>query len=171
MKTYMKKNLTALFLFTSLLTINTVCGEEEVPRRLKVLDVKPAEQREWVNHVIPLPHEISIDKKAVPAEIMKLEDAIIRTRKQILKIQQEIAKEMDREHAEIFDAHLMVIEDRTLIEEIIRRTKKEHLNVEYIFSDVLKKYTAAFSKIDDEYLRERVADIHDVTRRVIRNLT
>lgn len=106
----------------------------------------------------------------IPNEIMRLEEALTRTRAQILKIQREIAGEMGREHAEIFDAHLMVIEDRTLIEEIIGRIKSEKLNVEYIFAEVLKKYTAAFSKIGDEYLRERVADINDVGRRILRNL-
>jgi phosphoenolpyruvate-protein phosphotransferase (PTS system enzyme I) len=112
----------------------------------------------------------AVSKKDIPHEIMRFEDALIKTRKQILKIQREIAAEMDRSHAEIFDAHLMVIEDRTLIEEIIGRLKKEQLNVEYIFSHVLKKYTSAFSKIGDSYLKERVADISDVGRRILRNL-
>ena len=111
-----------------------------------------------------------IDEKAIPNEIMRLEDALTRTRAQVLKIQHEISEEMGREHAEIFDAHLMVIEDRTLIEEIISRLKSEKCNVDYIFADVLKKYTSAFSKIGDEYLRERVTDINDVGRRILRNL-
>src|SRR3989344_7900345 len=99
----------------------------------------------------------AIDSKAIPGEIMRLEDALTRTRAQVLKIKHEISHEMGREHAEIFDAHLMVIEDRTLIEEIISRIKTQRFNVEYIFMEVLKKYTAAFSKIGDEYLRERIA--------------
>ena len=106
----------------------------------------------------------------IPNEIMRLEDALTRTRAQIIQIQHEISQEMGREHAEIFDAHLMVIEDRTLIEDIISRLKNEKLNVEFIFADVLKKYTTAFSKIGDEYLRERVADINDVGKRILRNL-
>jgi phosphotransferase system enzyme I (PtsI) len=111
-----------------------------------------------------------IEERAIPNEIMRLEDALTRTRAQVLKIKHEISQEMGREHAEIFDAHLMVIEDRTLLEEIISRLKSEKLNVEHIFVEVLKKYTSAFSKIGDEYLRERVADINDVGRRILRNL-
>lgn len=111
-----------------------------------------------------------IDEKAIPNEIMRLEDALTRTRAQILKIQHQMSEEMGREHAEIFDAHLMVIEDRTLIEEIISRIRTEKICVEYIFSQVLKKYTAAFSRIGDEYLRERLVDINDVARRILRNL-
>lgn len=112
----------------------------------------------------------AIEPREIPNEIMRLEDALTRTRAQILQIQHEITQEMGRQHAEIFDAHLMVIEDRTLIEEIISRLKSEKLSVEYIFLTVLKKYTTAFSKIGDEYLRERVADINDVGRRILRNL-
>ncbi|MCK5180664.1 MAG: phosphoenolpyruvate--protein phosphotransferase, partial [Candidatus Omnitrophica bacterium] len=69
-----------------------------------------------------------------------------------------------------FDAHLLVLEDRTLIEEVIKRIKSEKLSSEYIFSEVLKKYIKIFSAIEDEYLRERVGDVNDVGRRVLKNL-
>ncbi|MBF0253731.1 MAG: phosphoenolpyruvate--protein phosphotransferase [Candidatus Omnitrophica bacterium] len=111
-----------------------------------------------------------VDEAAVPNEIMRFEDALTRTRAQILKIQNQITKELGREHAEIFDAHLMLIEDRTLIEEVIGQLKKTRLSVEYVFSQALRKYTAALAKVGDEYLRERVADINDVGRRILRNL-
>jgi len=57
----------------------------------------------------------------------------MQTRADILKIQEKISKEMDSKHAEIFSAHLLVLEDRMLIEEVITRVKKEKLAVEYIF--------------------------------------
>jgi len=111
-----------------------------------------------------------IQESSIPNEIMRFEEALTKTRAQVLKIQRQIGDEMGQEHAKIFDAHLMVIEDRTLIEEVINRLKTQKLNVEYIFAEVLKKYTSAFSKIDDEHLRERVADISDVGKRILRNL-
>ena len=81
-----------------------------------------------------------------------------------------IAQEMGQEEAQIFDAHLLVLEDRMLIEEVISRLKKDQVNVPFIFSEVLKKYIQAFSKIEDEYLRERIADLNDVGKRILRNL-
>jgi len=111
-----------------------------------------------------------ITPEEVPTEIMRFEEALTHTRSQILKIQHQITKELGREHAEIFDAHLMLIEDRTLVEEVISELKKTHLTVEYIFVQALKKYTTALSKVNDEYLRERVADLNDVGRRIIKNL-
>lgn len=112
-----------------------------------------------------------ITAEQVPAEIQRFEEALTRTRAQILKIQHQITQELGREHAEIFDAHLMLIEDRTLIEEVILGLKTQLLTVEYVFSQALKKYTTALSGVNDEYLRERVADVNDVSRRILKNLT
>ncbi len=111
-----------------------------------------------------------ISDEELPFEIARFEEALIQTRTEILKIQKGIEKELGTEHSEIFDAHLLVLEDRALIEEVISRLKKEKCNVDYIFSKVLEKYTAVFSNINDEYLRERLADIQDVGRRILKNL-
>ncbi|MDD5594771.1 MAG: phosphoenolpyruvate--protein phosphotransferase [Candidatus Omnitrophica bacterium] len=106
----------------------------------------------------------------IPLQIQLFEEALIKTRREIIDLQKRIATEMGQEEAQIFDAHLLVLEDRMLIEEVISRLKKEHLNVAFIFSEVLKKYIEVFSKIEDEYLKERIADINDVGRRILRNL-
>ncbi|MDP3787255.1 MAG: phosphoenolpyruvate--protein phosphotransferase [Candidatus Omnitrophota bacterium] len=111
-----------------------------------------------------------IVERDLPKEIARFEEALIRTRQEILGIQERISEQLGIKHAEIFNAHLLVLEDRTLIEEVISRLKKELLCVEYIFDDVLKKYIDVFSKVEDEYLRERVADIRDVCKRVLRQL-
>ncbi len=113
-------------------------------------------------------HIVSENKLAV--EISRFEDALIKTRSEILEIQKQISKEMGVEHAEIFNAHLLVLEDRMLIEEVINKIRKEKVNVEHAFVVVIKKYADIFSKMDDEYLRERLADIQDVGKRIIRNL-
>ena len=106
----------------------------------------------------------------IPLEITRFEEALIKTRFEILDIQKKISKEMGVEHAEIFNAHLLVLEDRMLIEEVINKIKRERVNVEFAFSEVLKRYADIFSKMDDEYLRERLVDIQDVGKRIIRNL-
>ncbi|MBI1870106.1 MAG: phosphoenolpyruvate--protein phosphotransferase [Chlamydiae bacterium] len=110
------------------------------------------------------PHELS-------KEIARFEEALGATRKEILNIQKQIEEKLGVEHAQIFDAHLMVLEDRTLIEEVIKRLEKERLNVEHIFQQVIRKYSDIFSQINDEYLKERSSDVRDVGRRVLHNLT
>ncbi len=119
--------------------------------------------------------EFSIAKKeikdsGIPKEIARFEEALIKTRAEILGIRDKISQEMGKKHGDIFNAHLLVIEDRALIEEVIGRIKKEKLTCDTIFSHVLKKYIQSFLKIDDEYLRERVSDITDVGKRIMRHL-
>jgi len=111
-----------------------------------------------------------ISEKQLPEEINRFQDALIRTRSEILKIKDKISKEIGMEHGEIFSAHLLVLEDTMLIEEVIAKMKKDKICVEYVFLEILKKYINTFSKMNDEYLRERISDINDVGKRVLRNL-
>lgn len=106
----------------------------------------------------------------IPTQIQLFEEALIQTRREIIELQKRISADMGQDEAQIFDAHLLVLEDRMLIEEVISRLKKEQLNVAYIFSEVLKKYIEVFLRIEDEYLKERAADINDVGKRILRNL-
>jgi phosphotransferase system enzyme I (PtsI) len=111
-----------------------------------------------------------ITPSKIPDEIGRFEAALIQTRMQILEMQQRIAESIGAKDAGIFDAHLLVVEDRTLIDEVLRKLEAELCNVEWIFQEVASNYAETLSQIDDPYLRERALDIHDVTRRVIRNL-
>lgn len=111
-----------------------------------------------------------IQEDQIPLQIQLFEEALIKTRREIIELQKKISTEIGQEEAEIFDAHLLVLEDRLLIEEVISRLKKDCINVAYIFSEVLKKYIEVFSKIEDEYLKERIADINDVGKRILRHL-
>lgn len=111
-----------------------------------------------------------IDAAQIPDEIARFESALIQTRVQILEMQQQIAEAIGAKDAGIFDAHLLVVEDQTLIDEVLRKLEADHCNVEFVFQEVASRYVESLSKIDDPYLRERALDIQDVTRRVIRNL-
>ena len=106
----------------------------------------------------------------VTDEISRFETALIQTRMQILEMQQRIAESIGAKDAAIFDAHLLVVEDRTLIDEVLRKLETDLCNVEWIFQEVATRYAETLNKIDDPYLRERALDIQDVTKRVVRNL-
>ena len=112
----------------------------------------------------------NITEAEIPLEIQLFEEALIKTRREIIELQKRIGLEMGKDEAQIFDAHLLVLEDRMLIEEVISRLKQDKLNVAFIFQEVLKKYVSIFEKIEDEYLKERISDINDVGKRVLRNL-
>src|SRR6516225_6436864 len=116
------------------------------------------------------PPKRRIEESDIASEIVRFESALIGTRAQILEMQQRIAEAIGAKDASIFDAHLLVVEDRTLIDEVLRTLEREKYNVEFVFAEVANRYARTLSEIDDPYLRERAFDIHDVTRRVIRNL-
>ncbi len=116
----------------------------------------------------PVVRHIAEDE--IPQEIARFEEALIATRAQILEMQERIAESIGAKDASIFDAHLLVVEDRTLIDEVLRTLQRDQLNVESVFGKVAGRYAKTLSEIDDPYLRERALDIHDVTRRVIHNL-
>src|ERR1051326_226815 len=111
-----------------------------------------------------------IASSQVPDEISRFEAALIQTRMQILEMQQRIAESIGAKDAAIFDAHLLVVEDRTLIDEVLRKLETDLCNVEWVFQEVATRYAETRNRIDDPYLRERALDIQDVTKRVIRNL-
>ncbi len=110
-----------------------------------------------------------ITDEEIPSEIAKFEEALIKTRQEILELQKTLSQK-GASSAKIFEAHLLLLEDRMLIEEVIKELKEKKLCVEYIFSQVLKKYINAFSQMGDSYIRERTADVSDVGRRILKHL-
>ncbi len=123
----------------------------------------------YIQSDIEIPsYHIDEDKRV--DEIARLEHALLVTRQQIQKIQDEVEKNLGTEEARIFDAHLLVLEDQALISETIREFETSALNIESCFNRVSQRYIKAFDEIDDEYLRERAGDIRDVAQRVLQNL-
>lgn len=112
----------------------------------------------------------SVDADKRIEEIARFEHALLITRQQIQKIQDEVEKNLGADEARIFDAHLLVLEDQALISETIREFETTSKNIETCFNKVSQRYIKAFDEIDDEYLRERAGDIRDVTQRVLQNL-
>ncbi len=88
-------------------------------------------------------HEISETETA--REIQRLEQALTRTRQQILEVQRKVGQKMGDKHASIFDAHLLVLEDPTLIDEVTRVIQEQKINAEHAFQHVAEKYAATLS--------------------------
>ncbi len=103
-------------------------------------------------------------------EIARFEEALTRTRTEILGIRRRLSNQIGRESSDIFTAHLLILEDRTLIEDVIEVIKEKKVAAEYAFATVIQRYFQAFSQINDEYLKERIADVRDVGRRLLGNL-
>jgi phosphotransferase system enzyme I (PtsI) len=112
-----------------------------------------------------------ITEEQIGSEISRLEAALLETRGQILEMQKQIASDIGSKDAAIFDAHLLVVDDTTIYSEVVRKLEEDLLNVERVYFEVTDRYAKSLAQIDDPYLRERAHDLHDVTRRVLRNLS
>src|ERR1017187_1002316 len=103
-------------------------------------------------------------------EVNRLQKALLQTRHEILEVQRQVTTAMGASEGGIFDAHLLVLEDRTLIDEVVRLIEEQKVNAEHAFHTVAERYAATLAAIADEYLRERAGDMRDVTARVLNNL-
>ncbi len=117
----------------------------------------------------PLP-EYAIPPENVPREMIRLEAALIETRRQLHEIQQRVGEAMGVESAGIFEAHLHVVDDPSFVDEVYRGVRDRLRNIEKVLMDVAERYAETLLQMEDDYLRERAADIRDVTRRILRNL-
>ncbi len=77
---------------------------------------------------------------------------------------------MGDEYAQIFEAHAMMVSDASFSDKVIQKIEEEQVNAEWAVAEVSEELQARFASFDDEYLRERVADVKDVADRVMTNL-
>lgn len=117
----------------------------------------------------PLP-EYAVPAENVPREMLRLEAALIETRRQLHDIQKRVGEAMGSESAGIFDAHLQAVDDPSFVDEVYREVRGKRKNVETVLFGVAERYAQTLLQMDDDYLRERAADVRDVTRRILRNL-
>lgn len=115
--------------------------------------------------------ERAISEVEIAREIARFEEALISTRRQLHEIQRQVSEAIGQESASIFDAHLLVVDDRSLVEEVIRGLSAQKKNVEAVLRVVADRYAQALLRVEDDYLRERAVDVRDVTRRILRNLS
>lgn len=108
-----------------------------------------------------------ISESEVSAELKRFEQALVDTRHQILEVQRRLTEGLGAKDASIFDAHLLVLEDPTLIDEVTKLIEERRFTADYAFQQVSDKYIKTLSSIDDEYLCERAADMRDVVTRVL----
>ncbi|WPC23483.1 phosphoenolpyruvate--protein phosphotransferase [Brachyspira hyodysenteriae] len=108
--------------------------------------------------------------KEVTSEQAKLLEARNKTKEQLQKIRETTAKKVSEEKAAIFDAHITLLEDEDLLEEVNNIIADDKVCAEYALSQGIETYTKMLSEVEDEYLRERAGDLVDISDRWIRNI-
>ena len=117
--------------------------------------------------------ELVIEKKTIEnidEEIQKLESAVKVSKEELTKLKEKALAELGEHEAEIFEAHLLVLEDPELIGSAISKIRDEKVNADYALNEIKEMFVAMFESMDNEYMRERAADIKDVTNRVLRHI-
>jgi len=112
----------------------------------------------------------SVPPSSVDSEMRRLKKAVERTKVELLQLKQEVKGNMGEEHAFIFDAHRLILEDKSLFESIKNTIRQEKVRVEWALSEVNQKYQELFDAIADDYFRQRKSDVSDVLARVSANL-
>ena len=116
-----------------------------------------------------VPHRV-ITEGEITEELKRLEQSIVTTRKQLTKLHQSLREQVDSQDADIFEAHLLVLEDQALIDETTKLVECDLCNVEYAYQKVTNKYAKALESMEDDYLRERAVDLRDVSTRLLSHL-
>lgn len=112
----------------------------------------------------------SIDSEQVAGETERLKAAIHRTEDQLKKIKEEIGKKVGTDHSFIFEAHLFILQDESLISRIKEIIKKDKTKAERAISKVYEEYSKMFESIEDEYFKQREYDLKDVLSKLYLNL-
>lgn len=123
----------------------------------------------YLQKVLDVP-SYDLRPEAIDAEIERFDQAILQTRKEITAVRHKVAASLGEGEARIFDAHLMVLEDGALLDEVNSELRSTNKNVESCYHQIAERYISFFSSMEDEYLKDRVTDIRDVSRRLLQNL-
>jgi len=111
-----------------------------------------------------------VEASAQEEEISRFMNALEQTKDQVRQIRDDVAKNLGEKEAGIFDAHMLVLEDKALIDDVCKEVKESGDNVEQCVYRVTEKYQSFFEQLEDQYLRERASDLRDISSRLLRNL-
>jgi phosphotransferase system enzyme I (PtsI) len=121
------------------------------------------------------PQEIVIPKKMlqtaqIESELERFQTALQEVRTQLEKDKMRVQAELGRQEADIFQSHIMITEDPFFTSEVPLMIEKEKINAEWVIYEGLKPYVETFNRIENEYMKERIRDIEDVSTRIINTL-
>ncbi len=131
-----------------------------------------------IGRVMPLHNSTSgnaVVSEITPAEtdreIRRFHASLTRTKEQLQNLHEQLKQRLSEQEARIFDAHLLLVDDKTMVNEVESNISQSHFGAEYAVHLAVEKFSAAFAAVPDEYLQERAVDVRDVGARIISNLS
>ncbi len=117
--------------------------------------------------VIPKRH---VEPEHVSAEVDRLHQAIAHSTSDLARLRDDVSGQHGKEIGAIFDVHLGLLRDKSLVNQIITEIRTQLVTAEYGLSVVMRRYAGKFAQMSDRYMKERVHDIHDIEKRLLRLL-
>ena len=117
------------------------------------------------------PEVYEIPESEVAREQERFQQALEITKRQLIELQSRMEDLSGNNESGIFEAHVMILEDRSVVDRVLLAIEKRQQNAEYAFYAIMQNFLEAMRRIPDPYLRERTADIEDVAQRVLRNFS
>ncbi|MED3843779.1 phosphoenolpyruvate--protein phosphotransferase [Geobacillus stearothermophilus] len=117
--------------------------------------------------------DLAAEKRAVAdveAEVARFEAAVAKAKEELEAIKKHALEKLGEDKAAIFAAHLLVLDDPELLNPIKEKIQTERVNAEYSLDETASFFISMFEAMDNEYMKERAADIRDVTKRVLAHL-
>jgi phosphoenolpyruvate-protein phosphotransferase (PTS system enzyme I) len=121
-------------------------------------------------HFFIEPEVVQVGEGEADGEWARFNAGLAATKAQLQALLDRATGSAGSQDAGIFEAHLLMAEDPALLAEVEKGIRRDHLAAEGAFFRVMQRYVNAMKRFDDEYLRERVSDLDDVTRRVLMNM-
>jgi phosphotransferase system enzyme I (PtsI) len=111
-----------------------------------------------------------LEAREVEPEIERLSKAVAVTREQLMDLKRKVANEIGQKQAEIFNAHILFLDDPTFLVETVEQVRKERVSAEWAVHQYVDRYAKLFRDMGDSQMSERQGDVHDVGRRLVQNL-
>ena len=106
----------------------------------------------------------------VAAEIKRFEDAIEASKKELTIIKENALASLGADKAAVFEAHLLILDDPEFMGTVKTDIESKVINAEYAFKETSDMFISMFEAMDNEYMKERAADIRDVSKRILAHL-
>lgn len=119
---------------------------------------------------IPIPYYTLLGAETVSDEVKRFEDAVNKAEQDLEFLKAKVHPDL-KEHANVLEVHQMILRDHLLYDETLRLIRTDKLNAHWALIRALMKAQEVFSTVEDEYIQNRVADVHAVGERILRNLS
>ena len=106
----------------------------------------------------------------VAAEIKRFEDTIEASKKELTIIKENALASLGADKAAVFEAHLLILDDPEFMGTVKTDIESKVINAEYAFKETSDMFISMFEAMDNEYMKERAADIRDVSKRILAHL-